>query len=80
MIAEFDRRFLPHDVLLLAEGGARQKALARLAPFVAPLGRLDGRPTAYVCVDYACRLPTTDRNAFAAQLDERPSYAGGSKP
>ena len=35
-----------------------------------------GRPTAYVCVDYACRLPTTDREAFAAQLDERASTPG----
>ncbi|MGH7730079.1 MAG: thioredoxin domain-containing protein, partial [Candidatus Eiseniibacteriota bacterium] len=78
MIAEVDRRFLPHEVLLLADGGARQKALARLAPFVAPLARQGGRATAYVCVDFACRLPTTDRHAFAAQLDERASTAGGS--
>jgi uncharacterized protein len=80
MIAEFDRRFLPHDVLMLAEGGARQKALARLAPFVAPLARQGGHPTAYVCVDYACRLPTTDRRAFVAQLDERAFIPGESKP
>jgi uncharacterized protein YyaL (SSP411 family) len=80
MIAEFDRRFLPHDVLMLAEGGAQQKALAKLAPFVAPLARQGGRPTAYVCVDYACRLPTTDRKAFVAQLDERASTPGESKP
>ena len=80
MIAEFDRRFLPHDVLLLAEGGARQKALAKLAPFIAPLARQNGRATAYVCVDYACRLPTTDRNAFAVQLDDHPSNAGERQP
>jgi len=71
MIAEFDRRFLPHDALLFAGGGESQKRLAALAPFVAPLAPKNGKATAFVCVDYACRLPTTDVVAFAAQLDER---------
>ncbi len=75
MIAEFDRRFLPHDALLLVDGGARQKALGELAPFVAALTPNQGRATAYVCVNYACRLPTTDRDAFAAQLEERGTKA-----
>jgi hypothetical protein len=76
LIAEFDGRFLPHDALMLVDGGERQKALAQLAPFVAPLTAKDGKATAYVCVNYACRLPTQDRHAFAAQLDERAAVAG----
>jgi len=77
LIAEFDRRFLPHDTLLLVDGGARQKALAEMAPFVKPLTASGGRATAYVCENYACRLPTTDREAFAAQLDERATKVAG---
>jgi uncharacterized protein YyaL (SSP411 family) len=69
LVSEFNRRFLPHDQVLLADGGAGQKRLATLASFVAPLVRKDGKATAYVCVNYACRLPTSDRTAFAAQLD-----------
>lgn len=80
MIAEFDRRFLPHDLLLVADVGARHKALGKLAPFVAPLTPRDGRATAYVCVDYACRLPTTDAHALAAQLDERATLTRESRP
>ena len=71
MVAEFDRRFLPYDALLFAGGGEGQKRLASLAPFVAPLAPKNGKATAYVCVDYACRLPTTDLAAFTAQLEER---------
>ena len=71
LVAEFDRRFLPHDALLLAGGGEDQKRLAALASFVGPLAPKSGKATAYVCVDYACRLPVTDPAAFAAQLDER---------
>jgi uncharacterized protein YyaL (SSP411 family) len=73
MITEFNRRFLPHDLLLVADGGAAQRELAKLAGFVAPLAARDGKATAYVCVNYACQLPTTNRVAFASQLDERPS-------
>ena len=69
MIAAFDRRFLPRDLLLFADGGAGQKRLAHLAPFVAPLVAQGGKATAYVCENYACRLPTTDLNTFEAQLD-----------
>ena len=69
LISEFNRRFLPHDLLLLADGGPGQERLAALAPFTAPLRSEHGRATAYVCEHYACRLPTTDRTAFAASLD-----------
>ena len=70
MIETFDREFRPHDLLLLADQGAGQKALAELTSFVGPLAAREGRATAYVCVGYACRLPTSDPRAFAAQLED----------
>ncbi|HTO89647.1 MAG TPA: thioredoxin domain-containing protein [Candidatus Sulfotelmatobacter sp.] len=70
LIAEFDRRFLPHDLLLVTGEGARRRQLEELVPFVEPLVAKQGRATAYVCVEYACRLPVQDAAEFAAQLDE----------
>jgi uncharacterized protein len=70
LLAQLDRRFLPFDQLLLVEGGERGRRLAALAPFTAALKAPGGRATAYLCVDYACRLPTSDPAALAAQLDE----------
>jgi uncharacterized protein YyaL (SSP411 family) len=78
MIEAFNRRFLPHDALLVVDGGARQKDLARLAGFVEPLVMSKGKATAYVCVNYACKLPTTDPAVFAAQLAEVPAAARGT--
>ena len=70
LIREFDRRFLPRDLLLVADGAERGRRLADLAPFAATLTPQHGRPAAYVCVDRACRLPVTDAREFAALLDE----------
>jgi hypothetical protein len=72
LAAEFDRRFLPGDLLLVADARTRP-GLAALAPFAAGLAPKGGHATAYVCVNHACRLPTTDPKAFAAQLDEPPT-------
>jgi uncharacterized protein YyaL (SSP411 family) len=71
LVAEFERRFLPHDVLLVTGNDAHRRALAALVPFAAALPERDGRATAYVCVNYACRLPVTNPAAFGRQLDER---------
>ena len=75
MIREFDRRFLPADLLLVTTPGARADSLRRWAPFAAALPQQGGHATAYVCVKYACELPTTDPAAFGAQLDRRAAVA-----
>jgi uncharacterized protein YyaL (SSP411 family) len=80
LIREFDRRFLPHDALLVVDRPEHRKRLAALAPFAAALEPMQGRATAYVCLNYACRLPTTDLAAFAAQLDERPQPRRAGEP
>ncbi|HYM79855.1 MAG TPA: thioredoxin domain-containing protein [Candidatus Limnocylindria bacterium] len=71
LLAELDRRFRPHDELVMVDDGNRSR-LAALAPFAAALGTRDGKATAYVCENYTCRLPTTDPHALADQLDNRP--------
>jgi len=51
-------RFLPHTITLRAD--------AAFFPGAANMQMLDGEPTAYVCQDYTCQLPTCD----LAKLDE----------
>jgi hypothetical protein len=62
-------RFLPNTVLLLADGGPGQQALARRLPFLRSMRPEEGKATAYVCVDYACDLPTQDPGRLEALLD-----------
>jgi uncharacterized protein YyaL (SSP411 family) len=39
-----------------------------VVPLLADRIAIDGRPTAYVCRNFACRLPVTDPAALTAQL------------
>jgi uncharacterized protein YyaL (SSP411 family) len=70
MLREVHRQYIPGKVVLLADGGAGQQFLIQYLPFLKTVKRLDGKATAYVCEDYACKLPTTDAAVMLKQLKE----------
>jgi uncharacterized protein YyaL (SSP411 family) len=49
---------LPNSTVLLVGDEASRHALAAWAPVIETMSPLDGKPTAYLCENYACRLPT----------------------
>ena len=61
----------------VARSQARQDLVVAVAadpstsvvPLLAGRVAIDGRPTAYVCRNFACRLPVTDPAALLDQLD-----------
>jgi len=59
--------YLP-TALTLTLGPERQASLARLLPWIGPMTMRDDRATAYVCRDFACQAPVTDRGALIDQL------------
>jgi uncharacterized protein YyaL (SSP411 family) len=68
LAAEVFGRFLPNRVVAGAVGDdATQRAGLPLLEGRAPV---DGKPTAFVCRNYACELPVTDASALAIQLDD----------
>jgi uncharacterized protein YyaL (SSP411 family) len=71
MLRAVRERFLPHMVLLLADGGARQAALAGRLKFLASFKPLDGKATAYVCANHACQAPTTELEKLKQVLTAR---------
>jgi uncharacterized protein YyaL (SSP411 family) len=67
LAAEVFGRFLPNRVVAGAVGDdAAQRSGLPLLEGRAPV---DGKPTAFVCRNYACELPVTDASALAIQLD-----------
>jgi uncharacterized protein YyaL (SSP411 family) len=54
LVAEVRRHFLPNATVVFH---ADEAGIAELVPFVGNHRPVDGRATAYVCADYACRRP-----------------------
>ncbi len=58
-----------NKIILLADGSKAQNLLSKYLPFIANIHMLDGKATAYVCEDYACKLPTTDVTLIVGLLE-----------
>jgi uncharacterized protein YyaL (SSP411 family) len=65
LVREVTTRLVPGGVLLTAPPAVG----ADLSPLLERRDQVDGRPTAYVCRDYACELPVTDPEALRARID-----------
>jgi uncharacterized protein YyaL (SSP411 family) len=63
LLAEVRRGYRPNQVVSVAADPA-----ASAVPLLAERVAIDGRPTAYVCRDFVCRLPVTEAAALAVQL------------
>ncbi len=66
-----NERFIPNKILLVADGAQGQKQLAQWLPFIQTVTRKQGRATAYICENYACKLPTADPHEVARLLDNK---------
>jgi len=71
LVAAADSRYLPFAVLVKVAPGETQQRLGRASPLIAAMGLRDGRATAYVCRDFACREPTSDALRLGQMLDGR---------
>ncbi|MGH2681848.1 MAG: thioredoxin domain-containing protein [Actinomycetota bacterium] len=59
-------RYLPNAVLAATAPGNEEAA--HLVPLLAGREPLDGKPAAYVCERFTCKLPVSDPGALAGQL------------
>ena len=60
MIEALNRRFIPNKVVLFRPLGEASPAIDVVAGFIKNHGSIEGKPTAYVCRNNACEMPTTD--------------------
>ncbi|MBA3609549.1 MAG: thioredoxin domain-containing protein, partial [Chthoniobacterales bacterium] len=71
MLREVHRHFVPHEVLILADDGAGQEFFGERVEFMKSVSMIDNQPTAYVCENFVCQLPTTDLKTVANLLTRR---------
>ncbi|MBI4395806.1 MAG: thioredoxin domain-containing protein, partial [Elusimicrobia bacterium] len=63
------QRYLPNKILIVVDDGPGRQALVRQMPFLKNIVPIQGKATAYVCVNYACDLPTADPAKLAKILE-----------
>ncbi|MEP6637926.1 MAG: thioredoxin domain-containing protein, partial [Chloroflexota bacterium] len=63
LLTEAQSGYRPNQVVAASAGPA-----ASVVPLMADRVALDGRPTAYVCRSFSCRLPVTDLDGLRGQL------------
>jgi len=73
MIDVLRGEFSPRKVVLLRDPGSRDSGIRdsgidAIAPWSARMDLVEGCAAAYVCVDYSCRLPTTDPEVLRSAL------------
>jgi uncharacterized protein YyaL (SSP411 family) len=59
--------YRPHQIIALGEAGIEPATV----PVLEGRGPIDGRATAYVCVDFVCQRPVTEPEPLRAQLERR---------
>ncbi len=69
MIRAVWKNFDPNKVLVFCEE-TQDKDLAPLVPWLENRPSQDGKPTAYVCKNYQCQLPTTDPHKMLELLSQ----------
>jgi len=74
LLNEVWKPYLPNKVVAIAPPG--ENSALTLLPLLRDRGLMNDRPTAYVCENYACQAPVTDRERLASQLSERATATG----
>jgi len=68
MVKALRTRFLPNKVVLLNPDEQDSPEMSQLAAFTRNQTSIEGKATAYVCLNYNCKSPTTDVNKMLELL------------
>ncbi len=60
MLKTLYQRFIPSKIVILRPAEQKSPRIDSLSEFVKYQSSIDGKATAYVCLNYKCKLPTTD--------------------
>ncbi len=69
MLASLRKHFIPYKVVLIKPDDQETSDLAGLAKYTEYHSSIDGKATAYVCRDFACKMPVTDTNEMLKLLN-----------
>ncbi len=71
MLASLRTRYIPNKVLILRPTGPDLPPITRIVPYTEAMQALDGAATAFVCQNFACKLPTADIDTMLDSLGKK---------
>lgn len=69
MLQAVQKEFLPNKILVFKSTDANSSGIQEVAPYTEDQKTIDSRATAYVCINYHCKLPTADINTMLSLLN-----------
>lgn len=69
MLREVHKQFIPNKILMVLGSKESQQQMSTYMPSVSAYSRINGKATAYVCINYACLLPTNDVQVMSRALE-----------
>jgi uncharacterized protein YyaL (SSP411 family) len=71
MVQALRTTFVPNKIVLFRPSEKESPEIIRLAEYTKSQSSIDGKATAYVCLNYSCKLPTTDPGKMLELLGAR---------
>ncbi len=73
MVKAIRAQFIPNKIVILRPTEEKSPDILRFAEYTRHQLSIDGKATAYVCLNYQCDLPTTDIGKMLELLNARGS-------
>jgi hypothetical protein len=69
MLNSLGKHFIPYKVVLLKHADQETADITRIAEYTEYHSSFDGKATAYVCLDFACKMPVTNTEEMLKLLN-----------
>jgi len=69
MLSSLGKHFIPYKVVLLKHDDQDKADITRIAEYTEYHSSFDGKATAYVCLDFACKMPVTNTEEMLKLLN-----------
>ena len=69
MLRSLGKHFIPYKVVLLKHDDQETADITRIAEYTEYHSSFDGKATAYVCLDFACKMPVTNTEEMLKLLN-----------
>ena len=69
MLSSLGKHFIPYKVILLKHDDQETADITKIAEYTEYHSSFDGKATAYVCLDFACKMPVTNTEEMLKLLN-----------